>query len=386
MGNMGLHARMEHSYSERGRIYKFLIDEGLRKKYSIPPNRRESVIGKASPRKILAYLSGGVPPRFGLGAITAGRESELELIRDWLAPSAKREHHLLLITGENGQGKSHLLGCAKEIALLSNYVVLRADIAADTVTLTNPFTFAARMLENGIRPDFILEQSDPSYFDKSFLLRLDSVARGELDQEEDEIISPAMLIWRMKCILMDGGTKGAFALLRRLQLYLPPDTISDEDIANSLSGSLTDFTMYMDILSVRLGYSGCVFIIDELEEDRSSGSYDVLESLIMTSHSNSSFLIAATPDLLWNPFDGMDVLRPGLGQVLRGNVVDIGPLLYDEMRELASKISNIYCAVYPVALPDKREIDSICEATCEEGNPPRILINRVLESLSTPRG
>ena len=79
-------------------------------------------------KKIVEAFRLGVAPQFAVQDITVGREKEIKSVEKWL----EKESESLMIIGQYGQGKSHIIRYIREKALSEGYLVAYCDIGEES--------------------------------------------------------------------------------------------------------------------------------------------------------------------------------------------------------------------------------------------------------------
>ncbi|MBT4327599.1 MAG: DUF2791 family P-loop domain-containing protein, partial [Candidatus Nitrosopelagicus sp.] len=79
-------------------------------------------------KKIVEAFRLGVVPGFAVQDITVGREKEIKSVEKWL----EKESESLMIIGQYGQGKSHIIRYIREKALSEGYLVAYCDIGEES--------------------------------------------------------------------------------------------------------------------------------------------------------------------------------------------------------------------------------------------------------------
>ena len=83
--------------------------------------------GNSENKKIVEAFRLGIVPGFAVQDITVGREKEIKEVEKWLA----KDSESLMIIGQYGQGKSHIIRYIREKALEQGYLVGYCDIGAE---------------------------------------------------------------------------------------------------------------------------------------------------------------------------------------------------------------------------------------------------------------
>lgn len=79
-------------------------------------------------KKMLEAFRLGIVPGFAVLDITIGRDKEKKAINDWL----KQDQGSLMVVAQYGEGKTHMIRYAKELALKSGYLVGYCDIGSES--------------------------------------------------------------------------------------------------------------------------------------------------------------------------------------------------------------------------------------------------------------
>ena len=84
--------------------------------------------GTIDDKKIVEAFGLGIVPTFAVRDVTVGREEEIKKVEKWLA----KDDESVMIVGEYGQGKSHIIRYIKEKALDEGYLVGYCDIGDES--------------------------------------------------------------------------------------------------------------------------------------------------------------------------------------------------------------------------------------------------------------
>ena len=88
----------------------------------------KEISGTIEDRKIVEAFRLGIVPTFAVKNITVGREKEIKKVEKWLA----KDDESIMIVGEYGQGKSHIIRYIKKKALDEGYLVGYCDIGDES--------------------------------------------------------------------------------------------------------------------------------------------------------------------------------------------------------------------------------------------------------------
>ncbi len=377
------HAIMRHRLSERGPIYDLLIQRTLTEEYTLPPsdNTRLS-LEDITPAELLLALRSGTPPRYGLRAITVGRHKILSDLQGSIQRAASGQGICHLLNGPPGAGKSHILNYVREAALIEDAGVFKVDIAGDGVSFSEMDSVLDVMLDHGLLPRGRTAAWNEGAFDRALLQELEQYAKEEIADQDDELYSDDDVLNKMRRPFLSIAPQTASRLILRLEKYLPrfrpPPHIL---MVEQRDPDLVEFAGGLSSLLQELGHRPCVFLVDELEEDRYRASYETLAHLIDNVPDGTCWVMAATPDLLWSPQNGIDVVSKDLMPTFREIAIDLPPFSRSELDEFAERVLTVYGVQQPGINPNPDQINEFCSRVARARGSPRELLIPLLSYL-----
>lgn len=378
------HAIFDHRLRERRPIYDLLMKRTLTEVYSLPSDYTGPSLDDISPAELMVALRSGTPPRFGLRAMTVGREKIFSDLENSIQEAAAGNGVCHLLNGSPGAGKSHILNYIRETALISHAGVFKIDIAADGVSFSNLNPLIDAFLDHGLLPGGPAETGGEGVFDRTLLRELERNAREEIVEHEEELYSDSDLLNQMRRYVLSMAPQTASRLILRLEKYVarfrPPEHIFRLDHNDP---DPVEFGASISTLLRDLGYEASVFLVDELEEDRNRASYETLAHLISNVPDGTCWILAATPDLLWGPRDGIDALSDHLTPTFRDIAIDLPPFTRSELNDFAERVLTIYGAQNPGISPDTNRIAEFCEKVAQAKGSPRDLLILLLGYLDS---
>lgn len=274
-----------------------------------PPPPRPAPRFESIDRQALEALRLGVVPVRGLDRITVGREEETERIRQLVTDAPD----LLLVSGEYGSGKTHLIELAENLALREGMLVARATFDPVEVPPSHPLRIYAALTTELRYPDVAARGLGPLF--ERLAQRFGP--EGPPDLPPHRWFSPAL--WA-------SATFGHDPLVDALLDFVAGQT--DEDAAElttmlrrrgwtgpSLLG-LPDYRTFGQILAYQLGglaawaraagWKGLLVLLDEAEFiDRLGATSRAMAQNVL------SYLAAATLPSTRLAFDPSRVYRGG---------------------------------------------------------------------------
>ncbi len=315
------------------RVYEILTIEGLFEKPT------EIAISK----EIISAVHHGQPPRIGIERITVGRSRELSTITDLLKEAgARRALAPLLILGDYGTGKTHLLNCARSLAFRSNLLVFQVDILGDKVSMAEPVRLK-RQVVSGLRfPDLLTTRGRRDILLKLILRRVRYLAEEELRSRGERIYSLPTLLFSIEKRLASGMTVPDQDLRKAAVAYLQSSGESIGPILESPAIGLVEFSSALASLSRDLGFQGATVLVDELEEDRSAAAFGALKDMLDKEPEGIAWIFAATRDLVFDSRTGLARYDREIAKRLIGHSLDIEPLSMDDFEELFIAVTKIF--------------------------------------------
>jgi hypothetical protein len=108
--------------------YHFTQNEQDTNNFGIKFVPKIEISDSSEKKKIVEAFRLGVVPTFAVKDITVGREKEIKKVEKWLA----KDSESLMIIGQYGQGKSHIIRYIKEKALDEGYLIGYCDIGNES--------------------------------------------------------------------------------------------------------------------------------------------------------------------------------------------------------------------------------------------------------------
>jgi hypothetical protein len=108
--------------------YHFTQNEQDTSNFGIKFVPKIEISDSSEKKKIVEAFRLGVVPTFAVKDITVGREKEIKKVEKWLA----KDSESLMIIGQYGQGKSHIIRYIKEKALDEGYLIGYCDIGNES--------------------------------------------------------------------------------------------------------------------------------------------------------------------------------------------------------------------------------------------------------------
>jgi len=122
---------------------RFLVEKPLITKYK--PSRLILSEEQFMAREIIEALRLGIVPQGYVEKFTFGRSKELKQIKDWLNESSEGT---LVVIGEYGSGKSHLLEYMYSMALKDNWAVSIVEIGRNENPFHKPYQVYQQIVKN----------------------------------------------------------------------------------------------------------------------------------------------------------------------------------------------------------------------------------------------
>ena len=108
--------------------YHFIPNEQDSKNFKIKFIPEIEASDSLKNKKIVEAFRLGIVPTFAVREITVGREKQIKKVEKWLA----KNDESVMIVGQYGQGKSHIIRFIKEKALEEGYLVGYCDIGEES--------------------------------------------------------------------------------------------------------------------------------------------------------------------------------------------------------------------------------------------------------------
>jgi len=173
-------------------------------------------------KKMMEAFRFGIVPGFAVTDFTVGREKELKIINEWI----EKDYGSLMITGQYGEGKSHMIRYIREKCLDAGYMVAYCDIGKES-QMAKPRTVLNTLMKN---LDFRYKNSDLNV-EEIFTLYAEIVNEKKLDYQlkyhwlYGQIISSILrrLTINSHKISTQNGVKLDYAEFRQFIDYLQGD-------------------------------------------------------------------------------------------------------------------------------------------------------------------
>ena len=349
-------------------------------------------------RQALEALRLGVVPPVGLAEMTVGREEEIRRVEALLG----RGRGMLLVSGEFGSGKTHLIELAEAAALAKGVMVARATFDPVETPPSHPLRVYAALMDGLRLPDSAGEGLGP------LLDRLQGSERHISGDRAHRWLSPALWAAGRDAELaadlldwVDGSVQsGQEELERRLHragwrgpgLLALPDFRTFGQIMASLLGAVS-------VWGRDAGYAGLLVLLDEAEYfDQMHGiaremAENVLRYLAIAAEDDARLAFAPAavyrggqavhkgisarftddqPLMVAASFTPNPELDAVIGRLLRGPgaVVPLDPLPARVLAALAERVLALVQRVYPGFAPEpeaRRAIRVALGEAMEEG-------------------
>lgn len=341
-------------------------------RYEIPPDH---VIA----RGIISSLQHGTPPNMGIQHVTAGRNAELKRINELIEGiNISNDSHTMVVLGDYGWGKTHVLLSAREIAFAHHCLVLQVDIVGSGVSLQSPSEFCEALLKGMRFPDYLARKGRKEILLKLRLKEAEAFAKEEL--EEEEIFGADELAFCMGKVLE--RSDGYFD--RELS-----DWLADSRTRDGLRLTLPDvdyssFVENMSSLAKNVGFNGCVFLVDELEEDRNVESYENLMTILNEPRPDIVWIFFGNRDLIYAPGSGIRDAFPELMPKVLQLAVELSPLVKKDYVALLLKILTQFDLAFGTDFVGKtspKAIRTYVKRHVKPDTNPREFVSRLVRGL-----
>ncbi len=370
-------------------------------------------------RQTIEALRLGVVPAHFVGDYTVGRGPEIERIRELLEAAPG----LLLIWGEYGAGKTHMLDLAEQQALAVNYVTGRVVLDPVEVSPSHPQRLYTRIVRSLRYPGQIGQGFEP------LLEALDgSIEHLEQDRPRfNRFLSPALF----------ARHRGDHDLLAWTIAYLEGHAVDPHPLERALHArgyrgprllALSDFRtygrVYVHILGTLAawlkdaGFRGLLVLLDEVERIDALDAEHRRFALEVLKHQAAATLpakdLAFAEDDLYRgghevhrrlslryrpdqPLVVLMTLTPlretiaAVHRVLASHVheISLSPLGPRELGELVERVIALYRRAYPEFRLRPFELEPVRRALARQAargeDQPREVVRRVVASLDVLR-
>jgi hypothetical protein len=380
-------------------------------------------------KKMLEAFRLGVAPGFAITDITVGRERELEIIHNW----QKYDFGSLMLIGQYGQGKSHMIRYIREKALQEGYVVATCDIGKES-QMSKPRTVLSTLLKTMV---FRIneENSDSSDTVPDPLLTLLIIYASECVKNNENIIEDNLyfgqiskdLIYRIKnkIPLEDEYVRQFIEYMqgddsvRRFRRI--PNYATDANIVCNVLSAIGNMAHY---IQKSTGLKGLLLIFDEGEDinntnhqkqQRLNGK-NFLFGLTKTANNDKDLYEESVPDdlsknsdnkwegdlsgliysgivttkysdfshshlkTLYAFVEGEDEIIDEL-ELLYTEKIELSEFSENEKQKLVEKISKIHQTCYDYKLENYKRLESIILKKLTGGGNTRSAIKTTAEAL-----
>ncbi len=377
--NLILHARMRVTDPAHYELLKQILRDELRefaRTYDVSAERYEIPPDHVIARGIINSLQHGTPPNMGIQHVTVGRNAELKRINELI--EGINISNGMVVLGDYGWGKTHVLLCAREIAFAHHCLVFQVDIVGSGVSLQSPSEFCEALLKGMRFPDFLARKGRKEILLKLRLKEAEAFAREELGEEE--IFGTDELAFCMGKVLE--RSDGHFD--RELS-----DWLADSRTRDGLRLTLPDvdfssFVENMTCLAKDVGFNGCVFLVDELEEDRNVGSYENIMAILNEPRPDTVWIFFGNRDLIYAPGSGIRDAFPELMPKVLQLAVELSSLEKKDYVALLQKILTEFDLAYGTDFVGKtspKAIRTYVERHINPNTNPREFISHLVRGL-----
>jgi len=369
----------------------------------VEPKKREPEDSMFLKRQVVEAFKLGIVPPFVKDFIF-GRDKETEYVKKWLK---QEEFNYLLLLGDYGSGKTHMLKYIKDIALEMNYAVAYCNLDPEEAPFYNP-----KMVYRVIVSNFTFDEGRKGFRD--FILKISEKNKNKIsDNQFVDIImnypKDSELFWRWL---------EADDLIKTIHGF--PTLYPWGTAANIYCNMLSVFGYYAQ---VSLGLPGVLLLFDEAEslDFPSFYSYqyekgrNFFKGLLLTASNDPNLLnekiTLSTPitgyktdliycgrnqiNYLYRPPSGLKVLFALTdSRDLRQFCIDIGysrytplkPLNEMERREVVEAIQRLYISAYPSIIFNEEELSFIQKKALQIGRKNiRSLVKTTIEAMDLRR-
>jgi hypothetical protein len=204
-------------------------------------------------RSIIEALRMGIVPHRHVDRFTLGRESEVEELRNW----SRSENGTMVLVGEYGSGKTHLIDYTYSLALNSNALVAKAELDSQGSPFHKPKALYSQLIRS-------MRYIDSTGRYGGFRSLMNTIAAETSTLDKHDYLGPIIRQCRRpteepSTDLMWQWIEGQEVPYKRLMLpWLPPQATAASIYTNIL-------TSIAWVAKRELGKSGLVLLFDEAE-------------------------------------------------------------------------------------------------------------------------
>lgn len=350
-------------------------------------------------RKVIEALRSGIPSRTIGGYFAAARTELLAEISEWLDMSAGGGK---LLTGNYGEGKTHLLNTVFSMAQNKNMAVSMVSLSRET-----PFNNLSLIYQKVAQNTFLPRREQPGFV--HLLDQLSSGNMAELQLYAAKGLQTDKLYYLLKALCNTDNHEMRFPLLADLQgdfiAISQLKKIYKEIFAEKIIFSATfvkskhiwDYFMFLSRLFSLSGYHGWVILFDEAEHIGRLGrksrfnAYANMAKFLRCEANNPLSLFTMTNNYATQVIEGKDERRYLAGSegfdrdVIEDTLVriesapELTPLTRDEFMKVLVKIMDFHARAFSWR-PDVDRAE-LCEMAWSRGYYLRTKIRAAIEFL-----
>lgn len=356
---------------------------------------------RLKPRRMIEAFRHGIVPEDCVEAFTFGREKETQQLSQWLDSPGKSG---LLVIGEYGAGKTHLLNYLRSSALNEGFAVASAQVNPLESPFSRPKRIYAQLVQN-----LKIRTPEGELGDFRWLLR---------KAFDTGIVNNHRYFQHVK---RHQNREAVWQWIEAKEDHPRPasDNNQFKEFPGLYGNNGKPANIYCYLLSTigwitqhqSIGSKGLLLIFDEAESLHASQtqtsfdrSYNFLEALLATARGDENLLqypaqsgfdysahAEATPFLFRQP-SGLKVLLAftydedfyfyqGLNRLPR---LPLEPLEPDALNRIFDRICSLYSDVYGISTQDLR-IDEIRDFVTDGYGPTRQIVKSYIEALDLMR-